>query len=137
MVDDECDIITVISKALTGNGFEVNAYINPVTALSEFQPGYYDIALIDIRMPGMNGFELYRELRKQDDKIEICFLTAFEITPNEFEKVMPSCDVRSFIKKPFHIHQLLATIGMLTDMRWGTSDFPAADKPKTGSMAHS
>ena len=137
MVDDEWDIVTVINKALTENDFEVSGYSNPVTALSEFQPGYYDIALIDIRMPGMTGFELYRELRKQDDKIEICFMTTFEMTPNEFKKVMPSCDVRSFIKKPFHIHQLLATIGMLTDMRGGTSDFPAADKPKTGSMAHS
>lgn len=119
VVDDDWDITTVISKALTGNGFEVNGYSNPVTALSEFQPGHYDIALIDIRMPGMNGFDLYRELRKQDDGIKICFMTAFEITPNEFRKVMPSCDVRSFIKKPFRINQLLATIATLTDMRGG------------------
>jgi two-component system, OmpR family, response regulator ChvI len=115
VVDDEWDITTVISKALTQKGFEVDAYGNPRTALSEFQPNHYDVALIDIRMPSMSGFELYHEIRKQDEQIKICFMTAFEIHLNEFKKVMPSCDAKSFIAKPFSVKKLVDTIAMMAE----------------------
>jgi DNA-binding response OmpR family regulator len=76
LVDDELDIITVFTQALEDNGFEVDAFNDPIQALSGFKGGSYDLALIDYKMPNMNGFELYREIRKIDDKVKIYILTA-------------------------------------------------------------
>jgi len=47
--------------------------------LSKFKPDTYDLVLLDIRMPNSNGFELYREMRKIDESVKVCFITAFEI----------------------------------------------------------
>jgi two-component SAPR family response regulator len=60
------------------NGFEVDSYNDPLLALSSFKPNFYGLALLDIRMPKMNGFELYKEIKDIDNKIEACFITAFE-----------------------------------------------------------
>jgi DNA-binding response OmpR family regulator len=80
IVDDEQDIGIILKKAIERDAdFEVNYIDNPVQALSDFKVGLYDIALIDIRMPQMDGFELYLNMRKIDYKIKACFLTAFEI----------------------------------------------------------
>jgi two-component SAPR family response regulator len=60
------------------NGFEVDAFNDPLLALSNFKPNVYGLALLDIRMPKMNGFELYNQIKDIDNKIEACFITAFE-----------------------------------------------------------
>jgi two-component system catabolic regulation response regulator CreB/two-component system response regulator ChvI len=57
-------------------------------------------------MPKMSGFELYRELKKKDDKLKVCFMTAFEIYYNEFHKMFPNVDVRRFIRKPVSLSEL-------------------------------
>src|SRR5712692_567132 len=100
IVDDEIDITKSIKKGLEQNGFEVGAYNDPLKALSEFKPDIYDLLLLDIRMPNMNGFELYRELKKKDSAAKVCFITAFEVYQHEFQKVFPSSDVKCFIRKP-------------------------------------
>ena len=70
MVDDEADITVTLKMALEDSGFfQVNTFNDPVEALSGFRPGLYDLALLDIRMPKLNGFQLFRKLR-------VCFLTA-------------------------------------------------------------
>lgn len=66
--------------------------------------------LIDIRMPTMNGFELYREIRKIDDKCSVCFTTAYETYYNEFARAFPEFDVRRFIRKPLTANELVARI---------------------------
>jgi DNA-binding response OmpR family regulator len=77
MVDDEADITVTLKMALEDSGFfEVNTFNDPVEALSGFRPGLYDLALLDIRMPKMNGFQLFRKLRDIDGKLRVCFLTA-------------------------------------------------------------
>ena len=101
IVDDESDITAVMKKGLEQDGgFEVDAFNDPEEALAQFKPGYYDLLTIDIRMPKMNGFELYRKLQKIDSKPKICFITAFEMYYDEFKRVFPSMDVRCFIRKP-------------------------------------
>jgi two-component system catabolic regulation response regulator CreB/two-component system response regulator ChvI len=60
------------------NGFEVDAFNDPLLALSNFKPNVYGLALLDIRMHKMNGFELYNQIKDIDNKIEACFITAFE-----------------------------------------------------------
>ena len=76
LVDDESDVTTVLTFALEDYGFEVESYNNPLVALSNFKPNYYNLAILDIKMPEMNGFELLRKIRKEDENLRICFLTA-------------------------------------------------------------
>ena len=75
MVDDEPDITVTLKTTLEDNGFFVDTFNNPALALSTFKPGLYGLALLDIRMPEMNGFQLCRKLREIDKKLKICFLT--------------------------------------------------------------
>jgi two-component system, OmpR family, response regulator ChvI len=110
LVDDERDINTVVRKGLERVGFKVRAFNNPLDALSKFEAGSYDVALLDIRMPSMNGFELYKKLREIDSKIKVCFITAFEMYEEEFKKLFPSYEVRCFIKKPIKPTDLIAEI---------------------------
>lgn len=113
IVDDEPDITTVLKKGLEQYGFVVEAFNDPEVALSNFKPDYYDLMIIDIRMPKIDGFELYRELRKRDSKVKVCFLTAFEIYYEEFRKMFPNIDVRSFVRKPVAISSLVKQINAM------------------------
>jgi DNA-binding response OmpR family regulator len=107
VVDDERDIADVIKKGLESDGaFEVEAFNSPEEALSHFKPGKYDLLLLDIRMPKINGFQLYRELHKLDQKAKICFITAFEIYYDEFKKMFPKIRVNCFVRKPVSIEEL-------------------------------
>ena len=110
VVDDEPDISSSIKRGLERNGFQVDAYTDPEKALSEFKPGIYDLLLVDIRMPKLNGFELYREIKKKNDQSKICFFTAFEVYYEEFKKVFPTLDVKCFIRKPITISDLVTHI---------------------------
>jgi len=121
LVDDEVDITTVFTLALADNGFEVDAFNDPIQALSGLKSGSYDLALIDYKMPNMNGFELYREIRKIDDKLRVCFITAFEVYHEELKKKFQSSsnaspqykqgvDVKCFIQKPIDIDELVKRI---------------------------
>jgi DNA-binding response OmpR family regulator len=81
LVDDELDITVTLKMALEESGFlQVEAFNDPVLALSRFKAGAYDLALLDLKMPEMDGFELYRKLRKIEDRLKICFLTAAELS---------------------------------------------------------
>ncbi|HEX2557066.1 MAG TPA: response regulator [Nitrososphaera sp.] len=107
IVDDEPDITTVLKRGLEQNGFEVDAFNDPKVALNNFKADYYDLMIIDIRMPKLNGFDLYREVRKKDTKVKVCFLTAFEIYYEEFRKMFPTIDVKAFVRKPVSISALV------------------------------
>ena len=92
LVDDESDVISVFKMILEMNGYEVDAYTSPVTALENFKPDFYGLLLLDIRMPTMNGFELYRKMRNIDDDVRVCFITAFEDYREEFRETFPMLD---------------------------------------------
>jgi DNA-binding response OmpR family regulator len=76
IVDDEKDTILVFKMVLEMNGFEADLYTDPSLVLSNFKPNSYSLLLLDIKMPNMNGFELYREIKKKDNKVKVGFLTA-------------------------------------------------------------
>jgi DNA-binding response OmpR family regulator len=78
LVDDEYDHNSIFTISLQDAGFEVDAYNDPKLALSAFRPDYYDLLILDIKMPKMDGYELYDKIRKIDDKVKVCFLTASE-----------------------------------------------------------
>jgi two-component system copper resistance phosphate regulon response regulator CusR len=80
LVDDEPDVAVTIEAVLEESGFfQVDPFYDAASALSTFKPGVYDLALLDIKMPGMNGFELCKKLRDIDDEIIVCFLTAADL----------------------------------------------------------
>jgi DNA-binding response OmpR family regulator len=111
VIDDEPDITASIKNGLTRNGFEVTTYNDPITALENYNVGTYDLMLLDIRMPKMNGFEFYREIKKKGgDTAKVCFFTAFEVYYDEFKKIFPNVEVKCFIRKPVTINELVSHI---------------------------
>src|SRR5215216_6339820 len=78
IVDDEQDITAIFKIGLEKNQFIVTTFNDPLEALSKFRPRLYDLLILDTRMPGMNGFQLYEKIRALDDNVRVCFLTAFE-----------------------------------------------------------
>jgi two-component system, OmpR family, response regulator ChvI len=113
VVDDEPDITTILKKALELHDFAVDTFNDPQAALANFKPSYYDLMIIDIRMPRINGFDLYRELKKRDSAVRVCFLTAFEIYYEEFRKLFPTIDVKAFIRKPVSISNIVNQINAI------------------------
>src|SRR5919204_4905954 len=74
LVDDEPDIIEILRVGLEDNGFRVDAFTDPELALSSFKSGAYDLLLLDVRMPKLNGFELYEQIKKIDNnKAKVCY----------------------------------------------------------------
>lgn len=106
IVDDQKRLAESLKIGLERLGFFVDAFDDPENALLGFQAGNYDVAILDIRMPKLNGFELCRDLKKIDPATVFCFFTAFEIYQNEFETVFPDSGVKIFLKKPVSISEL-------------------------------
>jgi two-component system response regulator ChvI len=112
VVDDDPNITYTFKVILEKNAFHVDVYNDSTRAALEFKTGVYDVVLIDIRMPKMNGFELYNEIRKKDTKVKVCFITAFEISKDESGK--PSADgLVDFIRKPVDMKELTDRIHYL------------------------
>jgi DNA-binding response OmpR family regulator len=108
IVDDEQDITTIFKIGLENNEFIVTTFNDPLEALSRFKPGLYDLMILDIRMPGMNGFQLYQKIKDIDDKAKVCFLTAFEEARGEFKSSFPFlAEVRCYLKKPITVQDLV------------------------------
>ena len=103
LVDDEPDLNLTLKLTLEENGFRVDSFTDPLSALENFEEeaGSYDLVILDIQMPGINGFELYRQIRKIDDKVKVCFLTASEMYYEEFRKeLFPALVNNCYIQKP-------------------------------------
>ena len=110
LVDDDPDISTVFSMGLEDEGFLVDSYNDPLEALSNFKPNFYDILLVDINMPKMTGFELCTEILKFDVNVKICFITAGDINIQALRELYPTISVGCFIKKPVTINYLIKRI---------------------------
>ena len=79
LVDDEYDITLTFKIGLEDSGFVVDSFNDPLLALSNFKAGIYNLLLLDIKMPKMDGFELFRQVKKKDSKVKVSFMTAFDI----------------------------------------------------------
>jgi CheY-like chemotaxis protein len=111
-IDDEHDITTTLKVGLENGGlFDVDIFNDAKSALRSFKPNFYALILIDIRMPNMDGFELYSELKKIDPGIKVCFLTASEMYYEDAREKDHS-DLREdvFIQKPISTEELLTKI---------------------------
>jgi CheY-like chemotaxis protein len=113
IIDDEEDITSALKAGLEKFGFTVEVSNNPLSILSSYKAGSYDLVILDIRMPNMDGFELYKVIRKLDNKTKICFWTAFEEAFEQFVKSFPTMNEQYFIKKPITLDDLLNRITKL------------------------
>jgi DNA-binding NtrC family response regulator len=103
LVDDEPDITMSFEATLQNAGFIVHTYQDPVIALSKYKPSYYDLVILDIKMPKMNGFELYAEMLKIDNQAKFCFITAGQMyydKVREGEEQYCKLDTERFLQKP-------------------------------------
>ena len=110
-VDDEPDLTKVSTLALEYYGFKVDSFNDPREALTKYKPGLYDLVILDIRMPEMDGFELYNEIKKKDINANVCFLTASELYYEEFRKKdVCALDRNLFMRKPIQNEELVKQI---------------------------
>ena len=118
IVDDESDV-TITFRAIiedSNNDIDVNKRIevytsnNPVAALSEFKPNFYDLLLLDINMPHMNGFELVEKIFAIDINVRVCFMSNGEINREALREIYPTRQEGCFIRKPVTIDYLLERI---------------------------
>ncbi len=110
LVDDDPDIASLLKEGLEMKGLKVDSFSDPIKALAQYKPNAYDLLIIDIRMSKLNGFELVREIRKVDNAVTVWFLTAFEVYYDEFSRMFPNLDVKSFVRKPISASDLAKKI---------------------------
>jgi len=98
IVDDDEDITLTFKVGIEDNNnkdgsdkrIEVYTSNNPVVALSEFKPNFYDLLLVDINMPQMNGFELSEKILATDLNVKVCFMSAVEINSEALREIYPA-----------------------------------------------
>jgi DNA-binding response OmpR family regulator len=110
VVDDEPDITLSFKMILENRGFKVDTYNDPLSVVNNFNPDSYDLLLLDIRMPKMDGFQLYEELRKKDNDVKVIFVTAFDINYEALRKMYPELRIESFIRKPVDSEHLTKAV---------------------------
>jgi two-component system, OmpR family, response regulator ChvI len=110
IVDDEPDITESFGIALEDSGFEVDKFNDPAIALASFRPNLYNLLILDIKMPKMEGFELYDKIKNIDKSVKVFFISAFEIDHAAIRKQYPSLKIENFIPKPILIPELIKKV---------------------------
>ena len=108
IIDDDPDITLTFKAGLENNSkeFQVYTYNDPISLLGEFKPNFYDLILIDINLPYLNGFELCQRILEIDVNIRVCFVTAGEINEQALRELYPNIGMGCFIQKPVTIDYL-------------------------------
>lgn len=111
LVDDEPDITFTIKNMLYNTGFQIYTFNDPITPLKLYRRNFYDLVILEIKIPNMDGFELYIKIKEKDPTVKICFLTAIAIFDEEFRKSRPEVDriitQECFIQKPITTEDLI------------------------------
>jgi CheY-like chemotaxis protein len=118
IVDDHPDIILTFKRGLEAENeyssgkifFQVYAYDDPLLALSEFKPNFYDLLLVDVTMPKVNGFEFSEKILKLDVNVRVCYISAGEMNIEALREQYPSLSIGCFIKKPVTIENLVRRV---------------------------
>jgi two-component system catabolic regulation response regulator CreB/two-component system response regulator ChvI len=110
VVDDESDVCLALERILDESGFTVDSYQNPLLALQKFKADLYDLVILDIKMPEPNGFVLYREMKRMDKMVKICFLTAGEMYYGVYSDIFSSIPANYFMRKPIDNEELMKWI---------------------------
>ena len=111
IVDDDADITNSFSLCLEDSGlFEVDMYNDSMQALSNFKANSYELVLLDIKMPKLNGFQLCNKMKEIDDKVKVCFISAFDKDSPEVKDLVTSLGIECYIPKPIQVKDLINRI---------------------------
>jgi CheY-like chemotaxis protein len=118
IVDDYADVTVTFKAGIeesnnykdVNNRIEVYTSNNPVVALPEFTPNYYDLLLVDINMLHMNGFELCEKILVIDINVKVCFMSSVGINREALREIYPAISLGCFIRKPVTIDYLIKRI---------------------------
>jgi CheY-like chemotaxis protein len=117
LVDDEPDSCITFQAVLEDAGFECIPYTDSLQALQEFRPFHYDLILLDIKMPALNGFELCKKIRELDKKVEVIFITASEVYYEQLQRQsyteLTNDTNINYVLKPIRNHELIRLVNML------------------------
>jgi DNA-binding response OmpR family regulator len=114
LVDDEPDINSALKVVLKRAGFDVVTFDDPEVALENFKARSYDLCILDIKMPKMDGLDVYQKIKELDGDVKVCFLTASELYFERFrEGKYPILDKDLFIRKPIANIELLKKINSI------------------------
>ena len=110
-VDDKPDLTSLLEMALERAGFDVDTFNDPSLVLKSFRPSLYDLIILDIIMPKIDGFELYEHIKKVDPGVKICFLTASEMHRKELRREK-FCDLDKnlFLQMPMPLKEIIREI---------------------------
>jgi DNA-binding NtrC family response regulator len=118
VVDDEHDTCLTLTNVLEDDRFVVHAFDDPRLALENFRKDLYDLLILDIIMEKMNGLELYKEIKKIDNKVKVCFLTASEFDYGASIDVLGNLKENQFIQKPIENEKLIKIINEITSSNY-------------------
>ena len=110
IVDEEKDIGATFKIILENYGFDIDYYTDPAVAMEQFKPNLYDLTILDINLPKINGFELYDQLKSRDSNIKTLFITALStVEPynTHNRQVYPLKGKRHFMAKPVSRDELM------------------------------
>ena len=109
VVDDEDDLIFLLQILLEQKGYKVNAFTDPLLALQSFEAGIYDLAILDIKLPSLDGFDLYERIKRIDDFVKVCFFTASDedLNTQKYSRLRKK-DI--IIRKPISNEELLKKV---------------------------
>jgi two-component system, OmpR family, response regulator ChvI len=107
VVDYEHDSILLLKTILERNGFIVEYFDDPFVVMENFRSNLFSLIILNIKLPKLNGFRLYREIRKKDKKVKVCFITDGEMYYGVYTDIFNSLDENSFIRKPINNDDLL------------------------------
>ena len=117
LVDNETDITFALENALEHYGYSIDSYNDSMLALNSYKRNFYDLIILDIKMPNMDGFELFNKIKEKDPKVKICFLTASELFYEEYRKkryvLGEKLGEEYFIQKPIKTDDLVQKINAL------------------------
>ena len=115
MVDNEVDITFALENALESYEFKVDTFNDPITALKSYKTDHYDLVILDIKMPKMDGFELYTKIKELDPNVKICFLTAIATLNEGFIKLQSEFD--RIINEGYFIQKRIKTDDLLEKLK--------------------
>ena len=120
LIDDEPDITFTVKDILEDNGFQVDSFNDPILALNYYKVNFYDLVILDIKMPKMDGFELYTKIKDKDPKVKICFFTATAMFTEEIKKALlalgKTINEDYFIQKPVEMGDLVKKLTSIMNL---------------------
>ena len=116
IVDDEPDVNLALRIVLEENNFIVDSFNDPLLALENFKANLYDVLILDIKMPKKDGFEVYKEVMKIDNRVKVCFLTAGDVNYSSLKDTFPTLNENQFIRKPIENTELIRRVNKIINL---------------------